>query len=83
MSDDISAAPEVRAALESNRHQQIVLFVYISINGHVSLSPAALLLTVVARATGHDNKDVENAEKNRSTKSTSFLLGFILRCRYN
>lgn len=34
MSDDISVAPEVQAALESNRHQQIVLFVYISINGH-------------------------------------------------
>lgn len=34
MSDDISVAPEVHAALESNRHQQIVLFVYISINGH-------------------------------------------------
>lgn len=33
MSDDISIAPEVHAALESNRHQQIVLFVYISING--------------------------------------------------
>lgn len=34
MSDDISIAPEVRAALESNRHQQIVLFARISINGH-------------------------------------------------
>lgn len=34
MSDDISVAPEVQAALESNSHQQIVLFVYISINGH-------------------------------------------------
>ena len=34
MSDDISVAPEVQAALESNRHQQIVLFVYVSINGH-------------------------------------------------
>lgn len=34
MSDDISAAPEVQAVLESNRHQQIILFVHISINGH-------------------------------------------------
>lgn len=34
MSDDISVAPEVQAALESNRHQQIVLFVYANINGH-------------------------------------------------
>lgn len=33
MSDDINVAPEVQAALESNRHQQIVPFVYISING--------------------------------------------------
>lgn len=35
MSDDISVAPlEVQAALESNRHQQIVLFIHISVNGH-------------------------------------------------
>lgn len=34
MSDDINAALEVQAALGSNRHQQIVLFVYISISGH-------------------------------------------------
>lgn len=34
MSDDISVAPEVQVALESNRHQQIVLFVHININGH-------------------------------------------------
>lgn len=35
MSDDISVAPlEVQAALESDRHQQIVLFIHISVNGH-------------------------------------------------
>lgn len=34
ISDDISTAPEVHAALESNCHQQIVLFIRISINGH-------------------------------------------------
>lgn len=34
MSDDISVTPEVHAALKSNRHQQIVLLVHISINGH-------------------------------------------------
>lgn len=34
VSDDISAAPEVHAAVESNRHQQIILFAHISINGH-------------------------------------------------
>lgn len=34
MSDDINAAQEVQVALGSNRHQQIVLFIYISINGH-------------------------------------------------
>lgn len=33
ISDDISAAPEVHAALGSNCHQQIVLFIRISING--------------------------------------------------
>ncbi len=34
MSDDISIVPRGEAALESNRRQQIVPFVYISINGH-------------------------------------------------
>lgn len=35
MSDDISVAPlEVQAALESDRHPQIVLFIHISVNGH-------------------------------------------------
>lgn len=34
VSDDISVAPEVQRAFESNRRQQIVLFVQISINGH-------------------------------------------------
>lgn len=33
MSDDINADPEVEAVLESNHHQQIVLFLHISING--------------------------------------------------
>lgn len=34
MSDDINADPEVQAVLKSNRQQQIILFVYISINSH-------------------------------------------------